>query len=96
VECFKDGEFRRLLGEDGFTFKRQIEGFADVILHGAPQLGASLDDGIAAVRGLVAISQSVAYGKPVRLADVSGHVLCAEDCLPIPPVKNGHVQRLSA
>src|SRR6516162_6731041 len=74
VECFKDGEYRRLLGEDGFTFKRQIEGFADVILHGAPQLGATLDDGIAAVRGLVAVSQSVAYGEPVRLADVTGPV----------------------
>ena len=74
VECFKDGEYRRLLGEDGFTFKRQIEGFADLILHGAPQLGATLDDGIAAVRGLVAVSWSVARGEPVRLADVTGAV----------------------
>ena len=96
VECFKDGEYRRLLGEDGFTFKRQIEGFADVILHGAPQLGATLDDGIAAVRGLVAISQSVAYGKPVRLAHVSGHVLSAEDHRPVPVAPNGSLQRLSA
>jgi predicted dehydrogenase len=79
VECFKDGEYRRLLGEDGFTFKRQIEGFADTILHGAPQHGANLDDGIAAVRALVAISHSVMYGRPVRLADVTGPVLCAED-----------------
>jgi predicted dehydrogenase len=74
VECFKDGVYRRLLGEDGFTFKRQIEGFADLILHGAPQLGATLDDGIAAVRGLVAVSWSVARGEPVRLADVTGPV----------------------
>src|SRR6516162_918363 len=96
VECFKDGEYRRLLGEDGFTFKRQIEGFADVILHGAPQLGATLDDGIAAVRGLVAVSQSVAYGEPVRLADVTGHVLSAEDDIPIPAIRRGVVHRLSA
>ena len=96
VECFKDGEYRRLLGEDGFTFKRQIEGFADVILHGAPQLGATLDDGIAAVRGLVAVSQSVASGEPVRLADVTGHVLSAEDDLPVPVVRPGAVQRVSA
>src|SRR6516225_10327851 len=96
VECFKDGEYRRLLGEDGFTFKRQIEGFADVILHGAPQLGATLDDGIAAVRGLVAVSQSVAYGEPVRLADVTGHVLSAEDDLPVPAIRRGGLQRLSA
>jgi predicted dehydrogenase len=75
VECFKGGEYRRLLGEDGFTFKRQIEGFADVILRGAPQLGATLDDGIAAVRGLVAVSQSVACGEPVCLAEATGPVL---------------------
>jgi predicted dehydrogenase len=96
VECFKDGEYRRLLGEDGFTFKRQIEGFADAILHGAPQLGATLDDGIAAVRGLVAVSQSVAYGERVCLADVTGHVLSAEDALPVPVVRRGSFQRLSA
>jgi len=96
VECFKDGEFRRLLGEDGFTFKRQIEGFADVILHGAPQLGASLDDGIAAVRGLVAVSQSVARGKPVRLADVTGHVLSDEDDLAVPAGRRNGGKLLSA
>jgi predicted dehydrogenase len=96
VECFKDGEYRRLLGEDGFTFKRQIEGFADVILHGAPQLGATLDDGIAAVRGLVAVSRSVASGQPVRLADVTGHVLSDEDDLPVPAVRPRAAQRISA
>jgi predicted dehydrogenase len=96
VECFKDGEYRRLLGEDGFTFKRQIEGFADVILHGAPQLGATLDDGIAAVRGLVAVSQSVASGEPVRLADTTGHVRSAEDDLPVPAIRNGVAHRLCA
>jgi predicted dehydrogenase len=79
VECFKDGEYRRVLGEDGFTFKRQIEGFADVILHGAPQHGADLADGIAALRTMVAISQSVAYGGPVAPAEVTGAVLSGED-----------------
>jgi predicted dehydrogenase len=96
VECFKDGEYRRLLGEDGFTFKRQIEGFSDVILHGAPPLGATLDDGIAAVRGLVAVSQSVAYGAPVRLADVAGHVLSAEDHRLVSADRHRGVQRLPA
>jgi predicted dehydrogenase len=96
VECFKDGEFRRLLGEDGFTFKRQIEGFADVILHGDAQLGATLDDGIAAVRGLVAISQSVAHGTPVRLADVTGHVLSDEDGLAVPAGRRNGAELLSA
>jgi predicted dehydrogenase len=84
VECFKDGEYRRLLGEDGFTFRRQIEGFADTILHGAPQYGANLDDGIAAVRTMVAISRSVVYGRPVALADASGPVLSGEDLTDLP------------
>jgi predicted dehydrogenase len=96
VECFKDGEYRRLLGEDGFTFKRQIEGFADVVLRGAPQLGATLDDGVAAVRGLVAVSQSVARGRPVRLADVTGHVLSDEDDLAAPAGRRDGVKLLSA
>src|SRR5262249_4638574 len=96
VECFKDGEYRRLLGEDGFTFRRQIEGFADVVLLGAPQLGATLDDGIAAVRGLVAVSQSVALGKPVRLADVTGHVLSDEDELAVPTGRRTGAKLVSA
>jgi hypothetical protein len=96
VECFKDGVHRRLPGEDGFTFKRQIEGFAVVILHGAPQLGATLEDGIAAVRGLVAVSQSVAYGEPIPLAEVTGRVLSAADCTPIPPPPRDAVHRSCA
>jgi len=75
VECFENGEYRRVLGEDGFTFRRQIEGFAATILNGPEQYGADLDDGIAAMRALVAISQSVASGGRVALADASGPVL---------------------
>ena len=76
VECFsvKDGQYHRPLGEDAHTYKRQIEGFADMILHGAPQHGANIDDGIAAMRALVAIARSVESGKEICLADVSGGV----------------------
>jgi len=79
VETFKDGEYRRVLGEDGFTFKRQIEGFADTILDRAPQLGATLHDGIAAVRAMVAISHSTVFGGRVAPADVSGPVVTSEE-----------------
>ena len=75
VECFKHGEYRRVLSEDGFTFRRQIEGFATTILDDAPQHGADLEDGIAAMRALVAISQSVASGARASLADATGAVL---------------------
>jgi predicted dehydrogenase len=76
VECFstKDRQYHRPLGEDSFTYKLQIEGFADTILNGTPQHGASIDDGIAAMRAMVAIARSVETGEAVRLADVSGAV----------------------
>src|SRR2546427_253334 len=76
VECFsaKDGVFRRPLGEDAYTYKRQLEGFAATILEGAPQHGATLEDGLAAMRALVAIARSVETGQPVKLSDVTGAV----------------------
>ena len=39
VECFsaRDRQFHRILGEDAFTYKLQIEGFAATILEGLPQ-----------------------------------------------------------
>ena len=52
----------------------KIEGFADTILHGAPQHGANIDDGVAAMRAMVAIARSVESGERVRLADVKGGV----------------------
>ena len=76
VECFsvKDGQFHRPLGEDAYTYKRQIEGFADTILNGAPQHGARIDDGVAAMRAMVAIARSVESGEKVRLSTVKGGV----------------------
>jgi predicted dehydrogenase len=76
VECFsvKDGLFRRPLGADAYTYKLQIEGFADTILNGAPMHGAGIEDGVAAMRAMVAIARSVKTGESVRLADVTGAV----------------------
>lgn len=74
VECFsaKDGQFHRPLGEDAHTYKRQIEGFADTILNGAPQHGANIDDGVAALRALVAIARSAETGAWARLDEMTG------------------------
>jgi len=74
VECFseKDRAYHRPLGEDAHTYKLQLEGFADTILHGARQHGANVDDGLAAMRALVAIARSAESGKAVRLADATG------------------------
>ncbi|MEN9936113.1 MAG: hypothetical protein RLZZ387_2692 [Chloroflexota bacterium] len=76
VECFSaaDRQYHRVLGEDAYTYKLQVEGFADVILRGAAQLGATAEDGVAAMRAMVAIAQSAESGELVRLADVAGGV----------------------
>jgi len=76
VECFsmRDGQYHRLLGADGHTFRRQMEGFADVILDGASATGAGVDDGVAALRALSAISHSAKTGERVALSDAPGNV----------------------
>jgi predicted dehydrogenase len=76
VECFsaRDNQYHRVLGADAHTYKRQVEGFASAVLDGAPQLGANLDDGMAAVQAMVAIARSVATAELVRLEDVTGGV----------------------
>jgi len=76
VECFseKDGQYHRPLGADGHFFRRQVEGFADTILDGAPMRGAGAEDGIAAMRGMVAMVRSAETGEAVRLAEAGGGV----------------------
>jgi predicted dehydrogenase len=76
VEVFsaRDREFHRVLGEDAHTYKRQIEAFAATILDGAPQAGASLDDGLAAMQAMVAIARSAESGEYVTLEEAKGGV----------------------
>lgn len=76
VECFsvKDNQYRRPLGEDAHTYKLQVEGFADTVLHGAPQHGADVEAGVAAVRAMAAIARSAETGEWIRLADITGGV----------------------
>ena len=76
VECFstKDRQYRRPLGEDAHTYKLQLESFAATILDGAPQQGATVDDGVQAMRALAAIARSTETGERVRLGDVKGMV----------------------
>ena len=76
VECFSvaDGQYHRPLGEDAHSYKRQIEGFADTILHGKPHQGANVEDGVAAMRALAAIARSVESGERICLDRVKGSV----------------------
>lgn len=76
VECFsvRDAQYRRPLGEDAHTYKRQVEAFSDAILLGKPLRGATAEDGVAAMRAMVAIARSVESGQPVALDSVRGSV----------------------
>jgi predicted dehydrogenase len=76
VDIFReaDGATHRVLGADGHFYRRQLEGFAEVILHGKKMEGADVHDGIASVRAMVAIARSAESGKEVALKDVSGGV----------------------
>ena len=78
VECFsaRDGASRRVLGADAHFYKLQLEGFADVILHGRPQRGATAEDGAHILRALTAVARSCRTGgERVALADVDGEVI---------------------
>ncbi len=76
VEVFstKDKAYHRPLGEDGHFYKLQTEGFADTILHQASMQGATIDDGIAAMRAMAAISRSVKEDRKIKLEEVTGGV----------------------
>ena len=76
VECFsaKDGQYHRVLGADAHFYRLQLEGFAETILHGVPMQGATVEDGVAAIKALVAIAQSTRTGEVVRLANVKGGI----------------------
>jgi predicted dehydrogenase len=76
VECFseRDGQFRRILGADAHLYRLQLEGFAETVMHGGPMAGADIEDGVAAVRTLAAISRSVETGDWVSPAQATGAV----------------------
>jgi predicted dehydrogenase len=76
VEYFseRDGLYHRPLGADGHFFRRQVEGFAEAILEGAPMRGANAEDGLAAMRGMVAMARSAQTGETVRLSEAKGGV----------------------
>lgn len=76
VEIFSERttSWSRVLGADGHFYRRQIEGFADTILSGAPMRGADIDDGVASVRAMAAIAQSVRSGRSVKLSEASGAI----------------------
>ncbi len=76
VDIFHEatGATTRVLGADGHFYRRQMEAFADTCLHGTETGAATIEDGLASVRGMAAVARSAETGQPVRLTDVSGPV----------------------
>jgi len=62
----------RVLGADGHFYRRQLEAFADCVLSNAPMRGADIADGVASIKTMVAIAQSVASGKRIEVASAKG------------------------
>ncbi len=62
----------RVLGADGHFYRRQVEGFADSVLLGAPMRGAEIADGVASIKTMVAIAHSVASGRRVEVDSAKG------------------------
>jgi predicted dehydrogenase len=60
-------------GQDTNTFRLQLEALADTILNGAPLLNANLEDGIEAVKTMVAVGHSARHGGDwVSIEEVEG------------------------
>lgn len=58
---------------DGHSYRRELEAFADAILHGIPSEAATAADGIKVMQALIATYESVQNGgKWVKLSDVRG------------------------
>lgn len=76
VEIFHeaDATYRRPLAADGHFYRRQVEGFADAVLNGKAVRGATAEDGLASVKAMVAIAQSVREKRAVTLAEADGPV----------------------
>ena len=77
VEIFheEDATTRRVLGADGHFYRRQLEGFADVVLDGAPMRGAESRTASPRCAPWSRSRSRCATGKPVRLADVRGGLM---------------------
>ena len=76
VECYslKDGQFKRVLGEDAHFYRLQVESFADAVRGVEDFPAAGIEDGLAALKVLRAIELSVQKGGPVAVADATGAI----------------------
>lgn len=77
VECYLESEqlFYRPLGADGFSYRRQLEHFADVILHQKKMRGTEIGQALEVTKGMIAIMRSVREKKLIYLDQISSGAL---------------------
>jgi predicted dehydrogenase len=73
VSCFweADQTYYKPLGADGFSYRRQLEHFAEVILRGEKPAGTSIAEGKEIVKSMIAIKQSSDSGQRVYLDEIT-------------------------
>lgn len=76
VACFstKDGLYRYPLGADAFSYRLQVESFADTVKQSLPQVGANAEEGLHTVQILAAISESVRQKRRVDVQSAQGPI----------------------
>ena len=69
VQCFLADlkEYRSPLGEDGFSYRRQLEGLSESIIKGKMLKGTTIAAGIEITKGMIAVQRSVETGKAIYL-----------------------------
>lgn len=73
VECYFEPEqqYYRPLAADGFSYRLQLEHFADVILNGASPLGTNLKEGMEIAKTMIAIKRSISENRPIYLDQIT-------------------------
>jgi predicted dehydrogenase len=76
VECFSlgDGRWSRPMGADAHFYRRQIEGFASAVRGQRVEGAATVEDGLAATRAMVATATAARTGREVSLDEARGPV----------------------
>ncbi|MFR3684335.1 MAG: Gfo/Idh/MocA family protein [Enterococcus sp.] len=76
VEIFKvsDDSYHRPIAVDGHFYRRQIEDFARTVATGKVGRGATVEDGIQAMKIMQAVQESVKTGKRVVVDSVTGEL----------------------
>lgn len=77
VECYWESTqaYYRPLAADGFSYRLQLEHFADVILNGVDPLGTDLAEGMEITKAMMAIKRSIVEKRTVYLDQITGGVL---------------------